>query len=129
MALRGCGGGKWLINFTGTSRAAMDDRVIEVLRGALDEAELKAKRAHGEAGPFLIDWGPTRVLRLVQRDRELLTEYEMAASKRRNALERDGTADNSPYWPLAAYESALKSAVDLAARFWIGEETPDGHGH
>jgi hypothetical protein len=155
----------------------VDDRVIEVLRGALDEAQKIAERflrqewtaiTNGNVGPavrtgdddepewernvnyqmwhcddeldgcpevarewiaeaeHMARWDPSTVLRLVQRDRDLLAEYELAVKERAFAMNRTHVDADQPYLQSAAVESALKFAIDLAARFWIGEETPDG---
>lgn len=97
---------------------------VERLRAALDKAEAEAREGRSDAPP---GW----VLKLIQRDRALLTEYveDKAALDRRTADgarfllgvgELRGSVKDG--WTFAGRVNTLRSQVERAAEFWLSQE-------
>lgn len=67
----------------------------------------------GNVATFLRRWDPSTVLRLIERDRQLLADY-------------DQTRDNDfwePHESAGGYAAAVKDQLERAAAFWLG--TPE----
>lgn len=112
---------------------------VEVLRAALDQVEQNARNAndgevewigddaadHGctASGRFIESWTPSRVLRLVERDRKLI-ELLSETDRELNAAVKPAyeTEHYGPLVAVAARHRAIRDLVDLAAVFWLGEE-------
>jgi hypothetical protein len=80
----------------------------------------------------IVTWDPARVLRLVERDRALLLEYEALKSliEEENRGREDGivswlanTGDARDGWLRAGRLLALQHGVERAAEFWLGPST------
>lgn len=106
---------------------------VEVLRRVLDQVERDARNAndgevewigddaadHGctASGRFIESWTPSRVLRLVERDRKLLKMWDDINEVMAEVVNR-----GEAYERLQDRRSGFADAVDLAAVFWLGEE-------